>query len=177
MKLESAIRNEINSLAEGDDKSRLLARTLQVQECYKQVIQKVYRSNAQLFLDHTNSVYILDKDGCKTLIVYVDESIYAAELNAQRELIRLHMHQMFSEDVQVFDIKVSRREYKKKHPYKDENDDPVDKLLIRDRCVEELTADKEEYIEQTLSAVDDLRLRESLKKAMTADLKRQKEKK
>ena len=177
MKLKSAIQNEIDCLAEGDDKSRLLARSLQVQERYKQVIQKVYRSNAQLFLDHTNSVYILDKDGRRTLIVYVDESIYAAELNAQRELIRLHMHQMFSEDVQVFDIKVSRREYKKKHPYKDMHDGFDDISPVQDCCVQALTPDREEYIEKTLSAVDDQRLKESLKKAMTADLKRQKEKK
>ena len=87
------------------------------------------------------------------------------------------MHQMFSEDVQVFDIKVSRREYKKKHPYKDVHDGFDDISPVQDCCVQALTSDREEYIEKTLSAVDDQRLKESLKKAMTADLKRQKEKK
>lgn len=177
MKLESAIRNEVDCLAQGDDKSRLLARTLQVQERYKKVIQRVYRNNSQLFLEHTNSVYILDKDGRKMLVVYMDESIYAAELNAQRELIRLHLHQMFGEDVQVFEIKVSRRDYKKKHPYTDERAVAEDVALACDRCDERLSTEKEKYISQTLSAVDDPRLHESLKKAMTADLKRQKEKK
>ena len=175
--MDSAIRSEIDSLAEGDDKSRLLARTLQVQERYKKVIQRVYRFNSRLFLEHTNSVYIIKKDGQKTLIVYMDESIYAAELNAQRELIRLHMHQMFGEDVQVFEIKVSRRDYKKKHPYIDQSDTAEESLLVRDRCDERLSADKEKFISDTLSAVDDPRLRESLEKAMIADLKRQKEKK
>ncbi len=177
MKLKSAIRTELDCLAQGNDKSRVLARTLQVQERYKQVIQKVYRINSQLFLDHTNSVYILDKDGCKTLIVYVDESIYAAELNAQRELIRLHMQQMFGENVQIFEIKVSRRDYKKKHPYKDMHGSEDSIFPIHDSCDKTLPADKAEFIEQTLSAVDDRRLHKSLKKAMTADLKRQKEKK
>ena len=177
MKLKHVVQSEIESLSEGNDKSRLIARTLQVQERYKQVIDKVYRSNAQLFLDHTNSVYIFDKDGCRTLVVYMDESIYAAELNAQRELIRLHMHQMFGEDVQTFDIHVSRGSYKNKHPYSVKTIDGNDSSEVYDECAEELSHDKIAFIERTLSTVDDIRLRAMLEKAMTADLKRQKEKK
>ena len=177
MRLKSAIQEEMNCLTDGSDKSRLLARASQVQERYKQTIQRVYRANAQMFLDHTNSVYIIDKDGCKTLIVYMDESIYAAELNAQRELIRLHMHQMFDEDIQVFDIHVSRGSYKKKYPYKDSQPAENTNAETCDECTETLSAEKESFIDQTLSAVDDPRLRSVLKKAMTADLKRCKEKK
>ena len=174
MKLERAIRTEMNDLAAGDSKLRVATRARQVLARYRQTIEKVYRSNAPLFLEHTNSVYIMNKNGVKTLIVYMDESIYAAELNAQRELIRLHMHQMFGEDIQEFEIHVSRGSYKSKHPYKDESSEET--LVNTDECAQALSADKEAFIEQTLETVEDDRLKISLKKVMTADLKRYKNK-
>ena len=176
MKLNAAIRNEMGFLAGGDDKARLAARIQQVQQRYRQVIEKVYRQNAQIFLDHTNSVYIMNKDGEKILIVYMDESIYAAELNAQRELIRLHMLQMFNEDIAVFDIHVSRGAYKKKYLYKGKDaPDSGDVELARDEVRQTLTTDQEAFIDQTVSGVADEKLRKVIEKAMTADLKRQKE--
>ena len=176
MKLNAAIRNEMGSLARGDDKARLAARIQQVQQRYRQVIEKVYRQNAQIFLDHTNSVYIMNKDGEKVLIVYMDESIYAAELNAQRELIRLHMLQMFNEDIAVFDIHVSRGAYKKKYLYKGKDaPDSGDVELARDEVRQTLTTDQEAFIDQTVSGVADEKLRKVIEKAMTADLKRRKE--
>ena len=165
----------MDRLAAGDDSLRIAARTRQVHDRYRRTIQKVYRRNAQLFLDHTNSVYIMDKKGVKTLIVYMDESIFAAELNAQRELIRLHMHQMFGEDVQVFEIHVSRGSYKKQHPFSEMDDDGI--APATDECDEVLSADKRKFVEETVAAVGDARLRASLEKAMTADLKRRKEEK
>ena len=175
MKLSQNIQKEMAVLAGGDDKARLAARIMQVQNRYRETIEKVYRDNAQIFLDHTNSVYIIDKNGAKTLIVYMDESIYAAELNAQRELIRLHMLQMFGEQIDSFDIHVSRGSYKKKYLYKDKKTEDEGIGIDTDEVIDLLSPEKEEYVDRTIEGIADDRLREAIKKAMTADLKRRKQ--
>ena len=81
----------IARLLGNDEQARINLRAHQVRDRYKQALETVYKNQAPLFLAHTNNVYILKKDGVKTLIVYVDDSIFAAELNAQRELIRLKL--------------------------------------------------------------------------------------
>ena len=164
------------SLTGDEERARITIRARQVRDRYKTVLESVYRDVAPLFLEHTNNVYIMNKNGVKTLIVYVDESIFAAELNAQRELIRLHILQMFNEDIAVFDIHVSRGAYKKKYLYKGKDaPDSGDVELARDEVRQTLTTDQEAFIDQTVSGVADEKLRKVIEKAMTADLKRQKE--
>ena len=98
----------IARLSGNDEQARINLRAHQVRDRYKQALETVYKNQAPLFLAHTNNVYILKKDGVKTLIVYVDDSLFAAELNAQRELIRLKLLELFGEDVADFQIKTSR---------------------------------------------------------------------
>ena len=107
----------IAKLSGNDEQARINLRARQVRDRYKQALEKVYKDQAPLFLAHTNNVYIIKKDQVKTLIVYVDDSMFAAELNAQRELIRLKLLELFGEDVEQFDIFVSRGSYKSNHPY------------------------------------------------------------
>ena len=177
MRIRDGIGREVGRLSEGDDKARLVARIAQVHQRYRMVIEKVYRENAPMFLEHTNSVYITDKDGGKTLIVYMDESIFAAELNAQRELIRLYLQQMFAENIETFDIHVSRGKYKKRHPFTTQETADGEPALPFDKCRTALTPEQNEFIRNTLSTVDDAKMRQTLEKAMTADLKRQKKEK
>ena len=132
----------------------------------------MYRENAELFLAHTNNVYILKKDGVLTLIVYVDESIFAAELNAQRELIKLKLLQLFGEQVEQFEIHVSRGNYKEYHPYADEHapeGDPYARAATAPRAKQERTR-----FEATAENMEDESVRKALQKAMTADLARKK---
>lgn len=157
-------------LSGNDEQARINLRAHQVRDRYKQALEKVYKNQAPLFLAHTNNVYIMKKDGVKTLIVYVDDSIFAAELNAQRELIRLKLLELFGEEIEQFDIHVSRGSYKQNHPY-----------LIEDGessqiSIESATLDEEEIkrVLETSSVIEDEKVRKALESAMQANFKLQK---
>lgn len=154
----------IAQLSGNDERARVNLRAHQVRDRYKQALEKVYRDQAALFLAHTNNVYIMNKDGMRTLIVYVDESIFAAELNAQRELIKLKLLELFGEDIEQFEIYVSRGDYKKNHPYlvdDEETRGPV--------AVQPLDENARNRVAETASIVEDERVRTALENAMTAD--------
>ena len=165
-KIGADIGSLVASLAGDDEQARINMRANQVRERYKRAIESVYRDTAPLFLAHTNNVYIMKKGDVPTLIVYVDESIFAAELNAQRELIKLQLLQLFGEDIEQFEIHVSRGKYKKNHPYLTESpENAVEKppsIPLDDA--------EEAYVSNTVSTVEDQRLREVLQKAMKTDL-------
>ena len=165
-KIGGDIGSLVANLAGDAEQARINLRATQVRDRYKRAIESVYRQSAPLFLAHTNNVYIMRKDGVRTLIVYVDESIFAAELNAQRELIRLRLLELFGEDVEEFQILVSRGKYKKHHPYLTETSQEADEKPPSIPLDEA----EREYVSNTVSAVEDERLREALRKAMTADL-------
>ena len=165
-KIGADITHFIATLAGDSDQARINLRAHQVRDRFKRALEVVYRDMAPLFLAHTNNVYIMNKDGVRTLIVYVDESIFAAELNAQRELIKLHLLELFGEDVESFEIHVSRGKYKKNHPYLSEEDETV----IKKPPSVPLNDNEKEYVSNTVSTVEDNRLREALRKAMTADM-------
>ena len=156
----------VASLVGDDEQARINLRANQVRERYKRALETVYRDQAPLFLAHTNNVYIMMKDGVRTLIVYVDESIYAAELNAQRELIRLHLLELFGEDVEAFEIYVSKPKFKSNHPYLTDSPQKVDETAPSIP----LNDDEKAYVSDTVAKIDDQHLRETLQKAMTADL-------
>ena len=165
-KIGQNIEYYLATLTDDQDQARIRLRAHQVKERYKSVIETVYRDTAPLFLAHTNNVYIMNKNDVKTLIVYVDESIFAAELNAQRELIKLKLLEQFNENIENFEIYISRGHYKKNHPYLIEDDvnskrtyTPVD-----------LDSTERTYISQTVSVLDSTEVRSSFEKAMTASL-------
>ncbi len=165
-KLGSDIEKLVVRLSPDGDKARINMRARQVRERYKSVLNSVYKAQATLFLEHTNNVYILKKNDVKTLIVYVDDSIFAAELNAQRELIKLKLLELFGEDVEEFVINVSRGAYKKNYPYRMEHDEN------KTSHVQTVPLDENEieHVSNTVSSIEDKKVRESLEKAMKADL-------
>ena len=173
-KLASEIRYTIAELGEGSEEARINLRVQQVRERYRAAIEMVYRSDAQLHLAHTNSVIITCKNNVKTLIVYVDESIFAAELNAQRELIKLKLLELFGEEIEDFQIRVSRwRKYREMHPYlTDTSEEPDEKPTSIP-----LDSNEKSFVSNTVSHISDKKVRESLEKAMTADLEWKKGKK
>lgn len=154
----------IAQLSGDDERARVNLRARQVRDRYKQAIEKVYRDQATLFLAHTNNAYIMNKDGVRTLIVYVDESIFAAELNAQRELIKLKLLELFGEDIEQFEIYVSRGDYKKNHPYLASAEEAAKPLVVKP-----LDDETRKQVFETASIVEDERLRTALQNAMTAD--------
>lgn len=165
-KLGNDIQLALADLSGDAEQARINLRANQVRSRYRQVIEEVYRTSAELFLAHTNNVYIMDKQGVRTLIVYVDESIFAAELNAQRELIKLKLLQSFGENIEEFEIYVSRGNYKQNHPYTLEasaQTQPATPPIPLD-------APERTFVETTASNVDSPQVRKSFEKAMTASM-------
>ena len=165
-KLGTDLELMIAKLTGDDEQARINLRARQVRDRYKQALETVYKEQAALFLAHTNNVYIMVKDEVKTLIVYVDDSIFAAELNAQRELIRLKLLELFGEQVEQFEIHVSRGKWKGNHPY-----------VLNETSAESarpepvpLDAEEEQRVLQTASKIDHDKIRNALKSAMTADM-------
>jgi len=163
-KLGQNIEYYLATLTGDQDQMRINLRALQVRDRYKTVLESVYRDSSSLFLQHTNNVYIVNKDGVKTLIVYVDESIFAAELNAQRELIKLKLLQLFGEEVEDFNIYISRGQYKNHHPYEL---DPSEEQTYAYQAVP-LSESEQEYVKKTMETIESQPLKNSFEKAMTA---------
>ena len=107
-KLGKEINQTLAAWESSSEEARINLRIRQVRDRYRRAIEEVYKENAQFHLAHTNSVIITAKRGVKTLIVYVDDSIFAAELNAQRELVWLKLLEMFGEEIDDFQIKISK---------------------------------------------------------------------
>ncbi|MGI6106168.1 MAG: DciA family protein [Raoultibacter sp.] len=153
--LSTGIRKVIASLGGDEEIAKKAHRAAQVREMWASCVDPV-------FLDHTNSVYILKEKEGKILIVYVDESIYAAELNARRELIKLKFLQTFNEDIEEFRILISRGNYKKNYPYKNKKGEKI-------KSPRELTKEEIKQIEEIAKIVENEKIQESLKQAMISD--------
>lgn len=97
------------------------------------------------------------------LVVYVDNSLVAAELNARRELIRLKYREQFRVVIDVFEIRISRGSYKDKYPFKNIVEESAPKASIR-----ELTKAEIQHIDELVSDIPEGTLKESFKKAIKA---------
>ncbi len=165
-KLGNDIDAAIRALGGDSPTARINRRAHQVRDRFRQALESVYGDAAALFLAHTNNVYIMDKDGVRTLIVYVDESIYAADLNAQRELIRLKLLELCEEAVEEFEIYVSRGNYKANHPYLTASEEESEPAVAS----VPLDPNEKSFVSDTVSVIDDEGLRKAVENAMTADL-------
>ena len=162
-KIGADIRYAVARLGEGSESARLNLRIQQVRERYRQAIESVYRDAAALHLAHTNNVIIKERK----LVVYVDDSLFAAELNAQRELIKLRLLELFGEEIDDFQIRTSRwKKYREMHPYLTETQQEPD----ADSRSVPLDSNEKSYVSNTSSIIEDERLRKTFEKAMTADL-------
>lgn len=172
-RLGNNIHDELNRMSAHNQSARRNLRIKEVLAHYREALENVYGPNAQLFLEHTNNVYIMNKNEVRTLIVYVDDSIFAAELNAQRELIKLKLLELFNEEIETFEILISRGNYKLNHPYIDGNDnespDEQRKMSSQTPSIP-LSEEEHDHVVSVASTIEDSTLREYVQKAMTADL-------
>lgn len=104
------------------------------------------------------------------LIVYVEDSLIAAEIDARREMIKLKFLELFGEEIDTFRIRVSRGKYKMNHPYREEGKSDAEKKTPREPLSEQRMA----QINEELLAVPNERVREALKRAMISDLEAKK---
>lgn len=137
---------------------RKAARVRQVRDMWGQLVEPA-------ILAHTNGVYVFTKDGRREMHVYVDESIYAAELNNRRELLKLMCAEQFNEHIDDFSIHISRGARKNEHPYAQ-----AKKREIDARPAVPLSQAELQSIEDSVSKIPDSRLREHFKEAMIRDL-------
>lgn len=159
-KLSTGIHSLVNELDGDISLYKRIKRADRVKEMWAGCVDRI-------FLEHTNSIFIFTENEEKKLIVYVDESIFAAELNAQRELIKLRLLQKYNEDIDDFKIYISRGSYKKKYPFKEtsfisENSSSISVPLNNE---------EKQMVEELISCVEDENLREKIRNAVTADLK------
>lgn len=137
----------------------------------KQVHQQFSACVDQYILDHVNSIYLTNEENVsretiQRLTVYVDNSMVAAELNAQRELIVLKYRELFSLQIDEFVIKISRGAYMENHPFKDE-EKPKKKKKIR-----RLSSEEKEKLDAYSSFIKDEKIRESFKRAYKTNKER-----
>lgn len=156
----AALQNSLRSTAGSSELAAKAARANKVKQMWREAVDPV-------FLDHTNSVYIIREGDEKTLIVYVDDSIFAAELNARRELIKLKFFQRFNEKIDEFKILISRGRYKQNYPFRNQDGDP---FYIEPAQRVPLSEGRRAEIEDQCACIPDERLRKSLMKAMISDL-------
>ena len=162
------IREVVAALGAQSDAARLNMRIQQVRQRYRQAIESVYEPlTAQYHLAHTNNVIIRAIAGVKALVVFVDDSASAADLNAQRELVTLRLLELFGEEIDRFDIRISKwRKYRDSHPYID--GDSANNQTVSVSVP--LDDEEKSFVSATVSKVADEKVRKALEKAMTADL-------
>ena len=188
-----AVGNTMSMYASRAELAAYAARATQVKRMWKAVVESCAGPSAPYLLDKTNSVYIIrdtsndevsretsgktagkrskatkfkNKSCEKELIVYVEDSIVAAELDARREMMKLKFLELFNEDLGAFRIKISRGRYKLQHPYRENEQNEKAPL---EQARKPLSADKLEEIEQQVASIPNERVREALKKAMISD--------
>ena len=181
-KISENINEVYNQLGENNSLAKIAHRAARVRAMWAACVQ-------EYVLAHTNAVYIVKNDSSsnketyqkaktaepeeknqptptKTLIVYVDDSITATELNARRELIKLKFLQDFNEEIEELKIFISRGDYKKNYPFKKSYDEE----LQNTHPTVPLTKNELKSAQEIASVIEDERLREKLLKAMVADL-------
>ncbi len=154
----------IHQSSEDIDSALINKRAKQVNEIWASCVEEI-------ILEHTNSVFIMHDNGIKRLIVYVDESLYAAELNARRELITLKLLHDHNEKIDDFKIHISKGNYKKNYPYKKKTNYYMEKIPPIMLCEEEIRE-----VEELVSSVKDEKIRKSLKEAILSEKKWRKSK-
>lgn len=177
MKPKSHIAQQMTSLL------RSLPESYQQKIKTQNYIQRSYEQFGQVveqgILNHVNSVYLLsdeDKQNLqdpesseiakkqqlkKKIVVYVDNSICAAELNARRELIVLKYRELFGLLISSFEIRISKGRYKKEYPYREIEEEYVE---------EEYELTQQDYLEisELVSKLDQPKLKDSFEKLLIA---------
>lgn len=183
-RLGDSVQKVIESMGGDPGEARKAARGMQVRSMWRNLMM---HNHDAFILEHTNNVYIIRVDGKqhpegkrfygdgkdasstghgKQLIVYVDDSVVAAELNARRELIKLQFLEHYHEDIDEFKILISRGRYKKIHPFV-EDDGPSYHEGARPAP---LTDDQRALIQNVVGKTDNPKVARALGRAMEKDL-------
>ena len=102
----------------------------------------------------------------KQLIVYVDDSMVASELNARRELIKMQFAMRYGEQIDEFKIFVSRGQYRNNFPFR-----PTEPpSYVEDVPSVPLTPQERQSVHERVQVIEDETLRRHIEETMVADL-------
>ncbi len=170
----------------------------------EKAIERIYDQFSKLvndfILEHVNAVYLLNPESAKEstsnaqksaispalrtvskphkkrLIVYVDNSLVAAELGAQKELLNLRYLSEFDIELVEFEVNISKGRYRIPHPFVDCSSghavqtEPSHVLCSEEEIVsrETLTQQERERIDDLTEEIEDPRLKKSFERAIAA---------
>lgn len=121
-------------------------------------------------LAHTNNVFIFMKNHRRELHVYVDESIYAAEINMRQSILKLQFRVKFNEQIDDIYAHVSRGTWRNNYPYAEK----LARKPININFAPPLDQKDQNFVNESVAKIHDQRLAKALKKAMTSDLRMKK---
>ncbi len=182
-RFKSLMSRALSEMGKSPEEIGSFMRANQVRQMWERLMKA---GGDDYILAHTNNVFILregearpvrrDHDDRKDagatgkgkkLIVYVDESIVAAELNARRELVKLQFFEFFGEEIDEFKILISRGQYKSHHPFAKEDATPSWEEHARPVPLDETEC---ATVTAQVAGIEDERLRKAVERAMRTDL-------
>ena len=182
-RLRSVVPDAVRAMGGSPEDVAKIARASSVRRMWASIMRA---GGDDYILEHTNNVFILREGDAHTLrrdhddrkdagatgvgkqlVVYVDESIVAAELNARRELVKLQFYEQFGEQIDEFKILISRGEYKRHHPFVASDEPPS---YIESATPVTLTEAERATVAAQVADIDNPRLRRAVERAMVADL-------
>ena len=137
-----------------------LSRVMQLQSAWEKIASPVA-------LENTDNIVYSNKTKKPEILVYVDNSHWAAELESQKELYRILLEKELRQKVSDVKFLVTRKAAYKKifKKWREKNTSTKSK----ERAIP-LTKEEDRHAREMVSVVKDEKLRNSLYKAMKADL-------
>ncbi|MDO5117796.1 MAG: hypothetical protein Q4D34_04845 [Eggerthellaceae bacterium] len=166
-----ALFDELPIQGEAAQKMR---RALIVQGLFRQAIEQVYKDKASYVLSHINAVYIMKNDDTtdKELIIYADDSLIRADLDARQEFIKVALFAQ-GEEIRTARFIASRGNMKKHHPFVEIEDIEYDNpqyLVYFTQTHHPLDDEQQAAVEAATDLIEDQRVAQSFSKAMRANL-------
>ena len=157
-----------------DEAALKMRRALIVQGMFREALEQVYKETAPYMLSHINAVYIKKDESTdkKELIIYADDSLVRADLDARQEFIKAALFAK-GEDISTVRFIASRGNVKKRHPFveiKDNDYDNLQYLVYFAQTHHPLDEGQEAAVEAASELIEDPRVAQSFSKAMRANL-------
>ena len=166
MKLNTAMKQVLLELGTDADTLAKERRREQVEDLWCGAITKYWGAAAAFVLAHTNAVYLLQKDGCKQLLVYLDEATCRADVKAREGFLRNYFAQA-GEAYERAQIYSSTGAMKNRHPFTQKNT----QTSVSSRHERELTEDERKLVITQAATIEDTALRRAFLEAFAATLK------
>jgi hypothetical protein len=149
---------ELNAFIKKNSSNRF-SRAIKLQEAWKAVAP----SRA---LEHTDNIVFSHKTEQPCVLIYVEDSRWAAELGMQRELYRILLEKKTGWEISELKFYVTRKAMFKKFFKKQKEETKQDEVK---KTAIPLTKEEERHARELVSSIKNEKLQESLYKAIKAD--------